>query len=89
MKKKVICALLSTLLLSMSVPFSAHSTVDVTKDPNGDGQLSLSDIVTLMQYLRGYYVASDPSQMDINNNNIISKVDLDELINYDSGGATS
>ncbi len=92
MKKRVIAlfvASIMTILTMLSI--NAIATFDSSKDPNGDGHINIADYVYIVQYLTGHYILTDAAinQLDMNCNGVISIVDANSIIIYDSGGVLS
>ncbi|MBE6842003.1 MAG: hypothetical protein E7510_04130 [Ruminococcus sp.] len=53
--------------------------VEDIPDPNGDGVVNVADLAYMMQCLNGIIAPTYLYSLDINNNNIVSQVDLELL----------
>ncbi len=89
MKKFISGILAIGITLSSVLSFTSSSAFDPTKDPNGDGHLTIADSTAILQYLGGYYEPSNLSQLDVDNNHVVSVVDSEYVVMYDSGMITS
>lgn len=87
--KRIVSALCAAATLF--VPFNAMtgSAAIEDHDPNGDGQLTVGDAVYISQFLCGKKDPADISQLDLNDNNIISELDSQLVIMYDAGNLNS
>lgn len=75
-----ICSL--TLLTSSA---AGPATFDSTKDPNGDGQLTIADSAYIYQCLKGRYYTQNYSEFDVDNNGLVTEVDALLIQYYDAG----
>lgn len=78
MKKMLAIASAAAMLCGSAATMnvSAAGTCDV----NGDGEVSITDVLTVNQYLMGVYYLSDPSVLDVNNNYVIDSVDAQQIL---------
>lgn len=84
--KTKITAFISAVILSFSTGIESQAVViDTTKDPNGDGRLSISDAVYIQLYLLGRVQPADLDQLDMDNNGIINILDANYVMYVDSG----
>ena len=89
--KKCLAASLATLLAgtmigSMGMLTSSAATLG---DVDGDGTISVSDVVTLNKCLNGLGALQDYSVADTNVNGIIDSVDASILLSFIVGKVTS
>jgi len=87
-KKNGLATIMAIFLSAVSSFSMSTYAIDTTKDPNGDGVLNLNDAVYLLQYLAGVIEPTDYSELDVNNNGIISNVDYLEILYYDAYNST-
>lgn len=64
-----------------TIPFASASaagpsTFDSSKDPNGDGVLNIADATYILQCLLGRYHPSDYNNLDMDNNGLVTRVDV-------------
>lgn len=90
---KKITAFTTSLVLAFlaALPLSANADgnyINLNKNPNGIGGLTIADAVCILQYLAGAFEPSILDQLDINDSGIISQVDAQLIIMYDAGGIT-
>lgn len=85
MKKFISGILAIGITLSSVLSFTSSSAFDPTKDPNGDGHLTIADSTAILQYLGGYHNPSDLTQLDVDNNGVVSIVDSEYIVMYDAG----
>lgn len=78
-KRKAV-ALLAGIMAAVSCGSITSSAVSA--DPNGDGELSISDVVFIQQYLLGCFEPSDLSALDVDNNGIIGQMDVKRIQLY-------
>ena len=78
MKKFVsgILALATVAVTAVSSVASAAGSFIPGKDPNGDGVLTLADSVYIRQVLGGKFNPSDLSQLDVDDNYVVSMADV-------------
>ncbi len=60
----------------------------MNKDPNGSGDIDLGDAITIIQYLGGGFTPNDLSQLDMNDNDVVSIVDSNAIQRYLAGLST-
>lgn len=75
-----LCTVSATIITS-----SASASFNPNKDPNGDGNLNLNDYVYIEQYLYGQHEPSNLSQLDVDDNDVVSTVDSTYILMYDAG----
>lgn len=93
MKKKIksifvsiLTTILTTCSLSLLTSLAAGpTTFDNTKDPNGDGHLTIADAAYIYQCLLGRYYTQDYSELDVDNNGLVTEVDALLIQYYDAG----
>lgn len=74
--KKIISSLTALLVaVSTAVSLVASASFNTNKDPNGDGSLDFADNVYINQYLYGHHEPSALSQLDVDDNDVVSTVD--------------
>ncbi|MCM1528575.1 MAG: trypsin-like peptidase domain-containing protein [Alistipes sp.] len=86
MKKLISC--LASLLTASAAAVAMISSAAVTKpnkDPNGDGVLDMADATYIYQTLAGKYDPSDLTQLDIDDNGVVSDPDAIRVQYYDAG----
>lgn len=86
MKKLISC--LASLLAASATAVAMISSAAVTKpnkDPNGDGVLDIADATYIYQTLAGKYNPSDLTQLDIDDNGVVSDPDAIRVQYYDAG----
>jgi len=68
------------------IPFDAFnaSAAIGDHDPNGDGQLTISDSTFILQFLLGRYNPTDLWELDVDDNCVVSVVDSNKVQAYDS-----
>lgn len=64
---------------------SGPETFDRTKDPNGDGVLTVADATYISQCLLGRYFVQRYSNLDMDNNGLVTKADAMLILYYDAG----
>ncbi len=77
-KRTVACAVTVMLAVLALVPFVTLAEtpyINKNKDPNGDGRLTIADMTFILQCLGGKYQPTDISQLDMNDNGIITPYD--------------
>lgn len=82
--KKITAFILSGIISAMSL-CSITASAAPNKDPNGDGRFTIADYTCIIQYLGGYYEPSDLSQLDIDDNGVISRMDAYYVVLYEGG----
>lgn len=87
-KKKGLAAIMAIFLSAVSIFLMNTYAIDTTKDPNGDGALNLNDAVYILQYLAGAIEPTDLSELDVNDNYVVSYVDYIEILYYDAYNST-
>ncbi|MBP3760428.1 MAG: trypsin-like peptidase domain-containing protein [Ruminococcus sp.] len=75
-----VCVSMITVLSSV-----ASASFNPNKDPNGNGYMSISDSVYIDQYLIGHHEPTDLSQLDVDDNDVVSTVDSEYVQMYDAG----
>ncbi len=74
--KKIISNGVALLVTSATiVSLAASSTFNFNKDPNGDGDLDFADNIYITQYLYGHHEPSELTQLDVDDNDVVSTVD--------------
>lgn len=90
MKKKFVSILTATLSSAAIIASSSVSgAFNENKDPNGNGRIDLGDAITIIQYLSGGFNPADLSELDMNDNDIVSIVDSDAVQRYILGLSTN
>lgn len=72
-------------LTSLTSSAAGPATFDNTKDPNGDGQLTMADSAYIYQCLMGRYYAQYYSELDVDNNGLVTEVDALLILYYNAG----
>lgn len=87
MKTKRFLTILATMIITfLSLEMKTFSSNAIPRDPNGDGVISLGDYIRVVQYLNGtIYPSSDKTQLDFDQNGIISQIDAEKIIEYYTG----
>ncbi|MCM1529576.1 MAG: trypsin-like peptidase domain-containing protein [Alistipes sp.] len=85
--KRIISCLASLLVASATAVamISSAAATNPNKDPNGDGVLDVSDATYIYQTLGGRYNPSDLTQLDLDDNGVVSDVDALRAQYYDAG----
>lgn len=84
--KKFISGLMSACVaVSSAIALTTSSAFNPNKDPNGDGNLTLADSTSILQYLGGHYEPSDLTELDMDDNDVVSVVDSNYVKMYDAG----
>lgn len=87
--RKIIAFVFSAAIAALSVlPTSsmAVTRADVeAKDPNGDGVITMADVAFMLQCLNGRYIPSDPDELDIDSNGIVTMKDAFIVQAYNAG----
>lgn len=84
--KKLISGLMSACIaVSSAIALTTSSAFNPNKDPNGDGNLTLADSTAILQYLGGHYEPSDLTELDMDDNDVVSVVDSNYVKMYDAG----
>ena len=84
--KKFISGLMSACVaISSAIALTTSSAFNPNKDPNGDGSLTLADSTAILQYLGGHYEPSDLTELDMDDNDVVSVVDSNYVKMYDAG----
>lgn len=73
LKKLVACVLTAAISVACALPFAGSA---VNKDPNGDGSFDIADAAYIIMYLNGRFERANLDQLDINDNGIISQMDV-------------
>lgn len=89
MKKLLSCLVSVGVLASTMTAFAASSVFNPNKDPNGDGHLTIADSAFIKQFLVGKYEVSDLTQLDVDDNDVVSDVDDVYVRMYDAGMLSS
>ncbi len=85
MKHKLTAIAVAACLCScLAAPMMQSSAVDYNAlyDVDGNGTISIMDVITLNQYLMGAYYVADPSVMDVTQNLVVDAVDAQCLSAY-------
>ncbi len=85
MKKVLSCLMSISVLASTATALAASSAFNPNKDPNGDGSLTIADMAYIYQCLGGRYKPSDLTELDVDDNNVVSEVDAVYVQMYDAG----
>lgn len=93
MKKKIkeliVCILVATLTAGSMTQYMCSAagprTFDKTKDPNGDGVITVADATYISLCLRGRYFVQRYSNLDMDNNGLVTEVDAKLILYYDAG----
>lgn len=84
--KKFISGLMSACVaVSSAIALTTSSAFNPNKDPNGDGRLTIADSTYIYQCLGGRYKPSDLTELDMDDNNVVSDVDAVYVQMYDAG----
>lgn len=84
--KKLISGLMSACVaVSSAIALTTSSAFNPNKDPNGDGHLTIADSTAILQYLGGYYEPDDLTELDMDDNDVVSVVDSNYVKMYDAG----
>lgn len=87
--KKFISGIVSLSLAATTVVASvASGAFNPNKDPNGDGRLTLADAAYIYQCLAGAAKPSNLSQLDVDDNDVVSDVDGIKIQRYVAGLST-
>lgn len=82
MKSKLILAVVLSVVVSFfTMNISNIWAITTYYDVNGDGYLNSSDSVGIIQYLNGRVRFSNVDTLDFNQNNVVTKVDADTILN--------
>ena len=73
-RKKLTSLILAGIMAVMSCG-SLASSAKPLPDPDGDGELTISDCVLILNYLAGNREPSDLSKLDADGNGVISQMD--------------
>lgn len=65
--------------------FGVSASFNPNKDPNGDGNLDLADAIYITQYLVGYREPANLTPLDVDENDVVSKVDAEYVQMYGLG----
>lgn len=88
--KKFIASFVSVLVVSATAIATVSSgAFNPNKDPNGDGILDIADATYIHQCLGGKYNPSDLTQLDMDDNGVVSAVDAMYAQMYDAGAIHS
>lgn len=82
--KKIMSVILAGITAAVSYCSVTASAVP-DKDPNQDGYFTIADYVCIIQYLGGYFEPSDLSQLDIDDNGVVSQMDAYYIDLYEGG----
>ncbi len=85
MKQKLTAIAVAACLCScLAAPMMQSSAVDYNAlyDVDGNGTVSITDVVSLNQYLMGAFAVTDPSILDINQNGVVDALDTQFLSAY-------
>ncbi|MDE5854751.1 MAG: hypothetical protein K2H19_06770 [Ruminococcus sp.] len=85
LKRLIVSALTVAVAAASMIPLTGSATIDTSKDPNQDGRLTFADATYIIQCLAGTYVPSDYDNLDMDNNGIVSMVDVFLIENYMGG----
>ena len=93
MRKKFFATLAALVAGLMILPFgtvnlTAEGAFNPNKDPNGDGVLEIADAIYISQYLCGLFNPTDLSQLDVDDNDVVSIVDEIYVQMYEAGSIT-
>lgn len=88
MKKLLSCLVSIGVLASIMTSFGASSAFNPNKDPNGDGHMTLADAAYIYQSLYGNYKPTNLTELDVNDNNVVSDVDAVYVQMHDAGVVT-
>lgn len=87
--KKLIVEITMMMVLSILTTsinaFAISPLVNGTRDPNGDGRISISDSVFIQQFLVCNQVPSCLEDMDVDEDGVITKMDADAIQCIDAG----
>ena len=81
LKNRILSFLTATTALIVSIPLIANA-LNIYNDPNGDGNILISDAVLITQYLEGNVSVNNLEKLDFDNDGIISKADAYEIQLY-------
>ena len=81
LKNRILSFLTATTALIVSIPLIANA-LNNYNDPNGDGNILISDAVLITQYLEGNVSVNNLEKLDFDNDGIISKADAYEIQLY-------
>ena len=88
--RKLLTGIVAFAIASItSVATVASATFNWNKDPDGSGSLSYGDIVFINQYLAGKYEPSDLSELDMDENDVVSTVDSEAIMMHLAGSLNS
>lgn len=82
LKKLLAGALATVVSATCMMSFTSSAGFMPFRDPNGDGKLNMADYICIVQYLAGLYIYTDMTQLDMNDNGIVSEVDAILLNGY-------
>jgi len=77
-KKMIAFMSACAVLCGSAVMMNASATNNC--DVNGDGEVSIADVLMINQYLLGNFSLSDPSVLDVNNNYVVDAVDAQNVL---------
>lgn len=87
--RKFISGIVSLSLAATTVVASvASGAFNPNKDPNGDGHLTVADAAYIYQCLAGVAKPSNLSQLDVDDNDVVSDVDAIKIQRYVAGLST-
>jgi len=85
MKKVISCAAAFIIAATTAVSTVAVASLNLNKDPNGDGSLTIADASFIDQCLTGKYNPSDLTELDVDDNDVVSVADSQLIRYYDAG----
>lgn len=78
-------AVSAVCIMPLASSAAGPKTFNFNKNPNGDGVLDLADAVYIMQCLSGRYFASDYKELDMDDNGLVTQVDVLLIQYYEAG----
>ncbi len=81
MRKKLYALALAASMLASVAPMGASAAEYVAQlDTNGDGSVSMTDVLLVNRYLLGAGYVSDPSDLDADANGVITSGDAQRIM---------
>lgn len=80
--KRFIAAVSAAVVICVSSAVSVSATAPAGYDINGDGTVSVSDVVYINQALMGKWKPTDISVLDVNQNGVVDDLDRMSIMAY-------